>query len=212
MVVTEFALIELKPDTDNAEFENLVRESIEVQDRWVRENQPRLLQDKPYKNLSTFFLERKPDSLTLLITAPWDSPEGHQAWIQSEDNQVIFGKLGEHLTDESGSAIVYHMDPAGEESELRGDLFAQEAPFKLCKLSVNPSQQEEVQEKYWALEAQAKEANPSSRVWAGWRIEKDDDARDLNIFWNHDVLDGLLDDLLSTPDSEHEILQFANVE
>lgn len=212
MVVNEFALIQLKPDLDSAEFERLVHESAEVQDQWVREHQPHIFEGKPYETLSTFWVQREPDSLTLVITAPWDSPEAHHAWIQSQDNIDIFGKLAAYITGESGSAIVFHMDSAGEEVEARGDLYAPAKSVKLCRLSVKPSQQEEVQEKYRALEAQAKEADPESRVWGGWRIEKDDDATDLNIFWNNGVLDDSLDDLLNLPDAEYEILQLVIVE
>ncbi|KAH6986590.1 hypothetical protein EDB80DRAFT_782643 [Ilyonectria destructans] len=201
MVVTEFAFIQLKTDYDKSEFFGLLQESLKIQDQWVRENQPHLLQAKPYSTLSTFFLEDV-DSPCLLITAPWDTPEGHGAWLQSAENKSVFGKLTEYVAEVSDSVVLFHMNPTRSEVELRGDLFAQGTAFSVCKLSVSSSQKESVQEKYRSIEAQARVAKPSSRVWAGWRIEKDSDVEELVIFWNQGSLDGQLGDLLSTPGVE----------
>ncbi|KAF7552601.1 hypothetical protein G7Z17_g4212 [Cylindrodendrum hubeiense] len=207
MAVTEFALIQLKRDCDKSKFLELFRVSMRIQDQWVRENQPHLLQNKPYPVLSTFVLQNT-EPPYLLVTAQWDSPQGHAKWLLSAANKGVFSELSTYVDDVSASVVVFHMDPAGSEAELRGDLFAQEAPFSVCQLSVNSSQRESVQKKYCSIEAQARIAQPSSKVWAGWRIEKDDDEEELVIFWNQGVLDGQLSDLLSTPGAEHEIRQF----
>ncbi|KAH7008596.1 hypothetical protein EDB80DRAFT_440249 [Ilyonectria destructans] len=211
MVVTEFALCRLKPDYEQSGFLGVGRLCQQIQDTWIRENQPHRLQDKPYSSLSAFFLQNT-GLPHFLITAAWDSPERHAVWLQSVENMGVLTKLREYIADVPNGVVVFHMDPAGSEIELRGDLFAQEAPFSLCTLSVSSSQKESVQEKYRSIEAQARVSKPGSRVWAGWRIEKDDDFEELVIFWNQGVLDGQLDDLLSTPDAEYEFRQFQNFE
>ncbi|KAH7145973.1 hypothetical protein B0J13DRAFT_442837 [Dactylonectria estremocensis] len=212
MPVTEFALLPIKTGYNKSEFISKLHECTRVQDQWVRENQPRLLQDKPYSSLSTCFLEDT-NSPCLLITAPWDAPEDHHVWLQSEENKREFASLAGYAFEESESLIVFHMNPAGSEVQLRGDLFAQEGPFSVCKLSVNSSQKESVQGKYQSIEAQARVAKPGSRVWAGWRIERDaDDDEELVIFWNQGALDGQLGDLLNTPDAEHEFHEFQHIE
>lgn len=211
MTVTEFALIPLKPGYDKSEIHFKLQDATNVQDQWVKENQPDLLQDKPYSSLSNWFIQ-EPDSPCVLITAPWNVPENHHVWLQSEENQREFAKLAMYASEESGSMVVFHMNPAGSEVELRGDLFAQGNGFSVCKLSVNSNQKESVQEKYHSIEAQARAAKPGSRIWAGWRIERDADDEELVIFWNQGALDGQLGDLLSAPDAEHEFHHFQNFE
>ncbi|KPM38811.1 hypothetical protein AK830_g7738 [Neonectria ditissima] len=212
MPVTEFALLQLKPVYSKADFIEILRESLAIQDQWVREHQPHLLQDKPYDKLSAFYVQIS-DSPCLLINATWDTPEGHGEWLQSAENKSVFAKLAEYVADVSDSVVVFHMEPAaGSEAELRGDIFTQELSFSVCRISVNASQKESLLEKYRSIEAQARIANPNSRVWAGWRIEKDGDAEELVIFWSQGVLDTQLDGLLSIPDAEHELRQFQNVE
>ncbi|KAK7408587.1 hypothetical protein QQX98_009235 [Neonectria punicea] len=212
MPVTEFALLQLKPSYSKSKFIEILRGSLETQDHWVREHQPHMLQDKPYDKLSAFYVQNS-DAPCLLINATWDSPEGHGEWLQSPENKTVFANLTEYVADVSNSVVVFHMEPtAGSEDELRGDIFAEECPFSVCRISVNASQKESVLEKYRSIEAQARVANPSSRVWAGWRIENDGDVEELVIFWNQGVLDTQLDELLNTPEAEHELRQFQKVE
>lgn len=210
MSVTELALIELRSGYDELGFLELLMECQEIQDDWSREHHPHVLTNKPYNILSTFCIQ-KSEPPYLLITAPWDSPEAHRDWIKSKENQTVFANLSEYIAPGCNSTLLFHMTPAGRETDLRGDLFAKEK-FSVCKLSVGSDKREAMQIKYQSIEDQVRETGPEKRIWAGWRIERcHDDIEDLIVFWSQAVSGDLVQELLNMSEMATEIRQFQNV-
>lgn len=195
MTVTEFALMKLRESFDDLEFLELIMQCQETQDAWSRQHHPHALSNKPYSTLSSFVLQ-KTNPRFLLITAPWDSPDAHREWIESKENQSAFAQLSTYIAPTCDSVLLFHMEPAGSQIELRGDLLAKDR-FNVCRLSVPPSQKEALQSKYKSIEEQVLQEAPGHRIWAGWRIETVGEEEDLIVFWSPSVpqeqLQGLLD-------------------
>lgn len=210
MSVTELALIELRSGYDELGFLELLMESQEVQDEWSRQYQPHVLANKPYNILSTFCIQ-KSDPPYLLITAPWDSPEAHRDWIKTKENQTVFARLSEYIAPGCNSTLLFHMTPAGKETDVRADLFARDK-FSVCKVSVSCDKRQAVQTKYESIEDRVRETDPEKRIWAGWRIERcDDHTEDLIVFWSQAVPGDLVQELLDMSEKTSEIRQFENV-
>ncbi|RSL73490.1 hypothetical protein CEP53_000798 [Fusarium sp. AF-6] len=169
MPVNELAIIQLKSGYDKDKFLKLLKASQDDQARWIREHQPHLLEGKPYTNPSNFYLQ-KSDPPYLVITAPWDSPEGHGEWIQSNVNKSAMGGLLEYIAEGSDGVVLFHMKAAGKEDEVRGDLLVQ-GSFNIWRISVDSAQKEKLQEQYRSIEQEVG-TNPNQRVWAGWKVEQ----------------------------------------
>ncbi|RSL92735.1 hypothetical protein CEP52_013643 [Fusarium oligoseptatum] len=150
MPVNELAIIQLKSGYDEDKFLKLLKVSQDDQAQWIRENQPHLLEGKPYTNPSNFYLE-KSDPPYLVITAPWDSPEGHGEWIQSDVNKSAMGGLLEYIAEGPDGVVLFHMKAAGSEDEVRGDLLVQ-GSFNIWRISVDSDQKEKLQEQYRSVE------------------------------------------------------------
>ncbi|CAM1507909.1 Fc.00g047570.m01.CDS01 [Cosmosporella sp. VM-42] len=209
MGVTEFALIKLRKGYDELDFLELLMQCQEIQDEWSRQHHPHVLSNKPYTFLSTFCIQ-KCDPPYLLITAPWDSPETHREWIQSNENQSAFAKLSECIDPGCDSVLLFHMNPAGKQEDVRTDLFAKEE-FNVCRVSVSAGKRKAAQEKYQSIEHQVRAMRCGTRIWGGWRIEKDQDIEDLIVFWNQGVPGELMQGLLSMSEKESEIRHFQHV-
>ncbi|UNI18492.1 hypothetical protein JDV02_004758 [Purpureocillium takamizusanense] len=110
MPVTELAILKLRGGHDQLEFLETLMEVQELQDEWIHENKPCHLE--PNANLSSMYVEEA-DPPSLLITAPWDSPEAHGEWIQSRENQDCNGKLSQYIRPGCDSVLMFHMDAAG---------------------------------------------------------------------------------------------------
>ncbi|RSL60637.1 hypothetical protein CEP54_006690 [Fusarium duplospermum] len=167
MPVNEFALIQLKSGYDEDKFLKVLKAGQDDQAQWIRDNQPHLLEGKPYTNPSNFYLQ-KSDPPYLVITAPWDSPEGHGEWIQSDVNKSAMGGLLEYIEGPDG-VVLFHMKAAGKEDEVRGDLLVQ-GSFNIWRISVDSAQKEKLQELYRKLGVN--NTNPNQRVWGGWKVEE----------------------------------------
>ncbi|KAF4977682.1 hypothetical protein FZEAL_5822 [Fusarium zealandicum] len=167
MSVTECAICPLEEGYDEDKFLNLLKEAQHEQNRWIRKHQPHLLEGRPYENLSSFSIQKSSPPL-LLITAPWDSPEGHAEWIASDENKVVMGQLSSYFAENS-HMVFYHLDHAGGEDDLRGDIFAQ-GPFNLWRLTVKPDHKDKLQELFRNVESHGSTTEPSKRIWGGWRI------------------------------------------
>ncbi|KAM5344817.1 hypothetical protein ACJ41O_010679 [Fusarium nematophilum] len=187
MPVTEFAILQLKSGYDESKFREVLKHSQEVQAQWSREHQPQVLQGKPYSIPSNSFI-RKSDPPYLLITAPWDTPEGHAEWIESDENKGLMGSLLEYIAQVPDAVVLFHLSPAGSQDDLRGDLFAREA-LKVVRVSVKPDQKEKLQEEYRLIESSVGSAESGGRVWGGWRIEKTNDLEELVVFWSQSLKD-----------------------
>ncbi|KAJ3458082.1 hypothetical protein FSOLCH5_009996 [Fusarium solani] len=170
MPVNEFALLRLKSGYDEDKFLKLVKAGQADQAQWIREHQPHLLEGKAYTNPSNFYLQ-KSDPPYLVITAPWDSPEGHGEWIQSDVNKSAMGGLLEFIAEGPDGVVLFHMKAAGSEDEVRGDLLVQ-GSFNIWRISVDSDQKEKLQELYRSVELQIGNTNPNQRVWGGWKVEE----------------------------------------
>lgn len=186
MTVTEFALLRLQRDGhgDNDLYEALLQ-CIEIQDQWIDVHKPHLRAEG--ENLSNIFLERDGDAPYLLITAPWDSPAGHREWIQSKENQEAMGRLLSPYLAEDDSMQVYHLEPAGSNRRLLLDDVVPRTPFNVCSLSIDPANKAAVQEEYHRLEEELVRVSSRRQIWAGWRIESDEDRDSLVVFWDPTV-------------------------
>lgn len=170
MLVNEFALIQLKNGYGQDRFLELLKASQDDQARWIREHQPHLLEGKPYTYPSNFYLQ-KSDPPCLVITAPWDSPEGHGEWIQSDVNKSAMGGLVEYIVEGSDGVVLFHMKAAGSQDEVRGDLLVQ-GSFDIWRISVDSDRKEELQEQYRNIEQEVGNTNPNQRIWGGWKVEQ----------------------------------------
>ncbi|KAM0433955.1 hypothetical protein ACHAPT_003899 [Fusarium lateritium] len=193
MPVNEFALLQLKSGFDEDKFLELLKASQDSQAQWVREHQPHLLKGKPYTNPSNFYLQNS-DPPYLVITAPWDSPDGHGEWIQSAVNKSAMGGLLEYIAQGPDGVVLFHMNAAGSDEEVRGDLFVQ-GSFNIWRISVNSGQKEKLQEEYRNIELDVGNTNPNQRVWGGWKVEKGD-KEELVVFWSQDVKEDVLSRLV----------------
>ncbi|KAL7915015.1 hypothetical protein GGI35DRAFT_166980 [Trichoderma velutinum] len=199
MPVTEFAIIKLRSNFDPLEFLETLMECQEIQDNWIRRNQPCNL--APGMNLSSMYTDAT-DQSTLLITAPWDSPEAHGEWIQSLENRTANGNLTEFSAPGCDSVILFHMDPAGARPQMREAFQHKDTNdvFDVCRLTYNGDQREAIQTKYQALENELRKEGLEKSIWAGWRIEKaagEEDKEDLIVFWTGDVPKKRLEGLAS---------------
>ncbi|KAJ4316190.1 hypothetical protein N0V84_007972 [Fusarium piperis] len=170
MTVNEFALIQLKSGYDEDKFLKLLKASQDDQARWIREHQPHLLEGKPYTYPSNFYLQ-KSNPPYLVITAPWDSPEGHGEWIQSDVNKSAMGGLLEYIAEGPEGVVLFHMKAAGSEDEVRGDLLVQ-GSFSIWRISVDSDHKKELQAQYRNIEQYVDNTSPNQRVWGGWKVEE----------------------------------------
>ncbi|KAL7823805.1 hypothetical protein V8C26DRAFT_4275 [Trichoderma gracile] len=189
MPVTEFAIIKLRPNYDALELLETLMTCQEIQDDWVRRNQPCNL--APGANLSSMYTDAT-DQSTLLITAPWDSPEAHLEWIQSPENRTANGSLSEFAAPGCDSVLLFHMEPAGARAQMREAFQHKDSSevFDVCRVTVDAGQREEMQKRYRALEDELRAEGLEKSIWAGWRIEKapgEEDKEDLVVFWASDV-------------------------
>lgn len=200
MPVTEFAIIKLRGGHDQLEFLETLMECQELQDDWTHDNQPHNLESNI--NLSSMYIEQS-DPPSLLITAPWDSPEAHGEWIQCSENQACNGKLSGYIAPGCNSVLLFHMDPAGEQPEMRMS-FAHKSSFNVCRITVTADKRDSLQKAYQELEGRLLGNGDGPKVWAGWRIEKSGDAEEFVVFWSDDVPDEHLNRLMSfSNDRDH---------
>ncbi|KAL7893774.1 hypothetical protein HDV63DRAFT_100477 [Trichoderma sp. SZMC 28014] len=196
MPVTEFALIKLRGEHNSLEFLETLMECQEIQDNWVRRNQPHNL--NPGANVSSMYTDAT-DQSTLLITAPWDSPEAHGEWIQSAENRMANGSLSEFTAPGADSVLLFHMEPAGKRPQMREAFKHKDSndTFDVCRITVNGEHRDALQLKYQALEDELRKEGLEKNIWAGWRIETFEEEEDLVVFWAGDVLKERLQGLAS---------------
>ena len=195
MPVTELAILKLRGGHDQLEFLEALMEVQELQDEWIHENKPCHLE--PNTNLSSMYIEEA-DPPSLLITAPWDSPEAHGEWIQSRENQDCNGKLSQYIRPGCDSVLMFHMDAAGGARKQMRRPFENQRSFNVCRLSVDPAKRDALQKAYRHLEEQSRvEPGAEPKVWGGWRIEKSGENEDLVVFWSDEVPHDRLKPLMS---------------
>ncbi|KAI9149520.1 hypothetical protein HJFPF1_11573 [Paramyrothecium foliicola] len=203
MTVTEFALIRLREGYDSLELLETLMQCQELQDEWMHQHQPHTFHNSHGENLSSMYIQKE-DSPYLLITALWDSPEAHREWIKSKDNQDGFARLSSFIAPGCSSVLLFHVDTAGEPTQLRGEFLSREQ-FHVYRLLNKPDKREELSNKYRALEGSVHEASPEQLLWGGWRIEKRcDDEEELVVFRCKNVPDDRMQELLSISDQVEE--------
>ncbi|KAK5993857.1 hypothetical protein PT974_07294 [Cladobotryum mycophilum] len=201
MPVTEFATMKLRSGYDALEFLEALMEVQEIQDAWTRQNQPHNLDAGD--NLSSMYTEDT-NPTTLLITAPWDSPQGHHEWIQTGDNQRANARLSQFIVPGCSSVLLFHMESAGKRPQMRTAFVHKDSNdgFDICRITVKADQRKLLQSKYQDLEDELRECGLEQSIWAGWRIETSGDDEDLVVFWSNDVPAERLEDLLSMSDKK----------
>lgn len=183
MTVSEFALLKLKNDSlEDAGFVDFIKNITNVQDAWVGKHQSHLVESG--KVHSTMYSQQDPNDPHLLITAKWDSPEGHSEWIESKDNQTGMSTMLTYLATDPDAVLLFHMTPAGKDrGSLPGDDFAGRI-FKVGRVSVDQTERAALERDVDRLDANRKSCSASGPFWAGWRIEKLDDKEVLVMFWD----------------------------
>ncbi|KAM4066502.1 hypothetical protein HRG_000599 [Hirsutella rhossiliensis] len=203
MPVTEFAILSLRRGHDQLELLETLMQCQELQDEWMHRNQPCSVE--PNVNFSSMYFERPdPDHApapSLLITAPWESAEAHGEWIQCRENQACNGKLSEYLVPGCDSVLLFHMEPAGTQTQIRRAFFSQ-GTFNVCRISIDSSQRDPLQQAYRSLEDDLVGRGVYDEVWAGWKLETSGDAHDFVVFWSDNVPSERLRHLMSFSDNK----------
>lgn len=199
MPVTELAILRLRGGHDHLELLEALMDCQELQDEWTHDNQPCNL--RPDTNLSSMYLDEA-DPPSLLITAPWDSPEAHGEWIQSRENQDCNGKLSQYLRPGCDSTLLFHLTAAGSRPQMR-TAFESQRSFNVCRLTVRPADRDALQKAYRELEEASRDRHGEPKVWGGWNMEKtaDGDAQDLVVFWSDQVPEERLEPLMRLSDN-----------
>ena len=165
--VVEVAFIQLQAQYNAHELQDIMKRSQQIQAQWIRQHQPKLLEGKSYDYTTDAWIDEQ--SPYLLLTAPWESVDGHNEWIQSQENISVMQELKQFISQHEGAVDLYHLTPAGENNEFRGDILAR-GPIKVWKISVKPEQKAKLQEEYRAIETRSS-TEPNQRMWAGWKVE-----------------------------------------
>ncbi|CAF3584603.1 hypothetical protein SNK03_011936 [Fusarium graminearum] len=168
--VAEVAFLQLSVDYDPEELRDILQKTQQIQAQWIRLHQPKLLEGKPYNHTTEIWIgeHEKP---YMLLTAPWESVDAHNQWIQSQENMSLMQKLKGFISQDKDSVVLYHLTPAGGNNDFRGDILAR-GPVKLWKITVKPECKAKLEEEYRAIESQSS-TEPNQRMWAGWKIEKE---------------------------------------
>lgn len=177
MMTIEFALFKLKPVLDELEFYEDVMQALEVQDEWVKQHMPHRYRRK--RNLSSIYLA-KTDPTCLLIVAPWDSPEAHQQWIDSEENRVASAKISPYVANDDDALIFFHMDAAGAHADVPRS-FDEMASFDVCRFLVKAPEKSAVQDRYRNLEDALVRLNLGDQIWGGWKVAQSGNTEELVI-------------------------------
>ncbi|PHH69173.1 hypothetical protein CDD80_6965 [Ophiocordyceps camponoti-rufipedis] len=178
MAVTEYAVLQLKKGFDRGELEQVLVRVRQRQDEWMRRHQPDGL-EPGQGSLSTMSLGRDADHgcCSMLITAPWDSPQAHADWIDTETNQACNDELAGFVE----SVKLFHLEAAGGRVQLRGPFFPG-LIFSVFQLSVSSHGRPALAEAYRALEKDR--VGEDDHLWAGWRVEPNGEADEtLMVFW-----------------------------
>ena len=183
MTVIEFALIKLRSPVDELELYEDFMQLLEVQDEWIRRYKPHLLKANKNSNLSSLYTT-KTDPPYLLITAPWDSPESHQKWIESDENKAGFADLRRYIAPGDDSMLLFHMKPAGQH-KITPPSFMRHPCFDVDRIFLEPSDKDTVQAKYQKVADALQELKLEDQIWGGWRIEKPEDTEELVVFSSH---------------------------
>ncbi|CEI69419.1 hypothetical protein FVEN_g6944 [Fusarium venenatum] len=168
--VTEVAFLQLSVDHNPEELRDILLRTQHIQAQWISQHQPKLLEGKPYGHTTEVWIGEH-ERPYLLLTAPWESVDAHNQWIQSQENMSLMQELKGFISQNRDSVVLYHLTPAGGNNDFRGDILAR-GPVKLWKISVKPEFKAKLEEEYRIIETQSS-TEPNQRMWAGWRVEKE---------------------------------------
>jgi hypothetical protein len=86
---------------------------------------------------------------------------------------------------EEDSFQLFHLEPAGFNRRLLLDDVVPRTSFSVSRLAIDAATKSEVEKEYQALEEELKNATSKRQIWAGWKIEDDNDGREsLVVFWD----------------------------
>lgn len=168
--VTEVAFIQLSADHNTEELKEVLEKTQQVQTQWILRHQPQLLEGKPYSHTTDIWISED-DSPRLLLTAPWESVDAHNEWIQSQENTSLMQELKKFIRQDQDSILLYHWTPVKGTNGFRGDTFAQ-GPVKIWKISVKPEEKAKLEKAFHAVETQSS-TETSQMMWAGWKVEEE---------------------------------------
>ena len=177
--VTEFARIKLKPGYDLEKLRNSLLGVLDLQDSWVSTNQPG--NHRPGCHVSTFYIDVNDQAQPLIITAPWESREGHHEWIAAPDNHACNTALSE-FQDISSTDVVFlfHMKAAGIKAPQLADANLQ-GRIKIHRIAAPDSDKERLAVEYRKLEDRW--TSPIEHaIWAGWKLERTNLTGQLVVF------------------------------
>lgn len=157
-------------------YEDLIQ-AVEIQDDWVKEHMPRNYRHG--YNVSSLYIT-KTDPPHLLVIASWDSPQAHQQWLDSEENQLASAKINQHVEAPGDSTLLFRMEAAGTHGVVP-DSFNQMTSFDVCRFFVESHEKPLVQDKYRALEDALVKLNLGDQLWGGWKSAQSDNAEELVI-------------------------------
>ncbi|KAJ4136392.1 hypothetical protein NW768_004005 [Fusarium equiseti] len=167
--VVEVAFIRLQSQYNAKELQDVIKRTQQIQAQWIRQHQPKLLERRPYDYTTDAWIAGQ--SPYLFLTAPWESVDGHNEWIQSQENIFVMRELKKFISQDEEAVDLYHLKPVGE-NDFRGDILAR-GPVKVWKISVKPEEKAKLEEEYRAIETRSS-TEPNQRMWAGWKIENED--------------------------------------
>lgn len=195
MVVTEVAILKLKKDYNPAALSTAIKTALPIQDDWVAQHQPAIR--RAGRQQTDAYIDANTDiSSAIYLIAPWASPEGHWEWIRSEENGKANAALGPFLTTESDPVLLFHLESAGDTKDFTSLSFP--ASMTITRIMIKSSSKSAMQEAYKAAEGKLV---GRSGIWAGWRIEKQDDTEELVVFWAGTEVGQAIDALAKLGDS-----------
>ena len=171
MAVLEFALLQLRPNYDRSALLQVLQHLLPVQDEWMCQNRSQWPKEDSHSHLSTTFITAENPPF-LLIMAPWESPEAHEQWIQSRENQSGFKVLEEFLASGENSLSLFHMTPVWGSAESLPPL-KNISDLHVFRASVTQTEKSGVEELYQdVIKNLLGSAGEVVLFWCGWRIEK----------------------------------------
>lgn len=177
MAVTELAILKLQKDYSPTALLSAIKDAFPIQDDWVAKRQPAIRRaGRPQTD--AYVDANKVLSTAIYLIAPWASPEGHWEWIRTEENGKANAVLAPFLATGNDAVQLFHLESAGKVEDFTSLSFP--VSMTITRISVKSNCKSTLQEAYQAAEDKLV---GSSSLWAGWRIEKQDDIEELVVIW-----------------------------
>ncbi|VUC29553.1 unnamed protein product [Clonostachys rosea] len=172
MAITELVFLHPKPSHDHLELLECFMEYLESQDEWSRQHQPHIHRGERKENLSTLFITTT-DPLTILMISPWDSLQAQEEWLQFEEDEGIFKKLGQVVVEEHHDISRFYVHPVSNLREVP-DVRDIASPVELCVMSTSEVEERTVLAEFDQLDKVTLEGG--GYAWGGWKLNKSGDT------------------------------------